>query len=120
MTSITAEVTFMVYSQNGVGRPEKRILELTHQDYIACSSSNRDKNEQLKSWGKMMFPTAKDVRIQGAKRIYPEKTKAREVNKSKNLKSKTANSSGSSFGCMAILLFPFKLIIWFFKFALKN
>lgn len=115
MSSITAEVTFMVYSQNGVGRPEKRILELTHQDYIACSSSNRDKNEQLKNWGKMMFPTAKDVRIQGAKRIYPEKTKVKE-----QVKTKPSKNSNSSSGCMTIFLFPFKAIIWFFKFALKD
>jgi hypothetical protein len=62
--TVKAEITFMVYGQNGSGKIEKRTLELSHQDFTACSSSNRDKNEGLKSWAKNMFPSAKDVKIQ--------------------------------------------------------
>ncbi len=64
---IKAEVTFMVYGQNGSGHIEKKTLELQVEDYIACSSPNgRDK---LSSWAKMMFPSAKNVIIQGAKKV---------------------------------------------------
>lgn len=59
----------MVYGQNGSGKIEKRIMELSHQDFIACTSSNREKNDQLKSWSKNLFPTSKDVKIQGIKKI---------------------------------------------------
>lgn len=69
MSSVNAEITFMVYGQNGSGKIEKRTMELSNQDFIACTSSNRDKNEQLKSWAKMMFPTAKEVKIQTARRL---------------------------------------------------
>lgn len=67
--TVNAEITFMVYGQNGTGKIEKRTMELSHQDYIACTSSNRDKNEQLKSWAKSMFPTARDVKIQTARKL---------------------------------------------------
>jgi hypothetical protein len=69
MLSVNAEITFMVYGQNSTGKVEKRTMELSHQDFIACTSSNRDKNEQLKSWAKMMFPSAKEVKIQTARRL---------------------------------------------------
>ena len=67
--TVKAEITFMVYGQNGSGKIEKRTMDLSHQNFIACTSSNRDKNESLKSWAKMMFPTAKDVKIQTARRL---------------------------------------------------
>ncbi len=35
MSTVKAEVTFMVYGQNGSGKIEKRTLELSHQDFIA-------------------------------------------------------------------------------------
>lgn len=69
MSTVKAEITFMVYGQNGVGKIEKRVLELGHQDFIACTSSNRDKNEHLKSWSKALFPTSKNVKIQTARRL---------------------------------------------------
>ena len=62
--TINAELTFMVYQQRGAGRIEKRTMELSLQDYTACTSSNRNDNNQLKSWAKNMFPTAYDVKIQ--------------------------------------------------------
>lgn len=67
MATIKAEVTFMVYSQNGVGRPEKRQMELTFEDFTNCTSSLG--KEKLRPWAKMLFPSAKDVKIQGARKI---------------------------------------------------
>lgn len=64
MSVIKAEVTFMVMQQNGTGHTEKRILDLSQQDFDACN--NTVKKEQIKGWAKMMFPSAKDVKIQFA------------------------------------------------------
>lgn len=69
MSTVKAEVTFMVYGQNGSGKIEKRTMDLSHQDFIACTSSARDNNEQLKSWAKTMFPTSKEVKIQSARKL---------------------------------------------------
>lgn len=69
MSTVKAEITFMVYGQNSVGKIEKKVLELGHQDFIACTSSNRDKNQQLKNWSKALFPASKDVKIQTARRL---------------------------------------------------
>ena len=66
---VNTEIVFMVYGQNGSGKIEKRILQLSHQDYIACTSSNRNNDEKLKNWAKNMFPTAKDVKIQTARKL---------------------------------------------------
>ena len=66
--AITAEVTFMVYGQNGVGKIEKRTMELSQQDFTACTGTNRNNNENLKRWAMNMFPTAKDVKIQTIKK----------------------------------------------------
>ena len=67
--SVKAEVSFLVY-HNGIGRIEDRTMELSDQDYTACSSSDRNDNEQLKSWAKMMFPTAEDVKIQYVTQLF--------------------------------------------------
>lgn len=64
-----AEISFMVYRQNGVGGIERRTLEMNSTDFISCTSSNREKNSQLKSWAMNQFPGAKDVKIQGIKWI---------------------------------------------------
>ena len=66
--TITAEISFMVFGQNGAGHIEKRVIEMDIQDYTACTDSNREKNAALKSWAKSMFPTAKDVKIQTARK----------------------------------------------------
>ncbi len=65
---VKAEVIFMVYGQNGSVHIEKRALELQVEDYIACSSPTG--REKLSSWAKIFFPSAKDVKIQGAKKIF--------------------------------------------------
>lgn len=67
--TVTAEITFMVYGQNGAGHIEKRVMELDIQDYTACTSSNREKNEALKAWAKGLFPSSKDVKIQTARKL---------------------------------------------------
>jgi len=69
MALIKTEIIFMVYGQNGVGTTEKRILELTPQEFTACTSSSREKNENLKHWAKTMFPTSKEVKIITARKI---------------------------------------------------
>ena len=102
MSTVKAEITFMVYGQNGVGKIQKRILELEHQDFIACTSSNRDKNEQLNVWAKNMFPTAQKVKIQTASKI---------VETAKNVSKKTERKKKSVFRGNPIFL-PFR-IIWY-------
>lgn len=63
--TIKAEITFMVYQQKGAGRIEKRTMEMSQQDYIACTSSRKnDDNSPMKSWAKNLFPSAYDVKIQ--------------------------------------------------------
>lgn len=109
MASITAEITFMVYSQNGVGRIEKRTMELSNQDFSACTSSLRDKNEQLIQWAFTLFPTARKVHIQGARKIEIKK----EPNK-KRIVSKESSPNQSIFRT-PIWLIPFRIIGAFFK-----
>ena len=67
--TVKAEITFMVYGQNNVGMPERRNVEISQQDFGACNSSNRNNNEQLLSWAKNLFPSAKKVLITSATRI---------------------------------------------------
>ena len=75
------------------------------------------KNEKLKAWGKMLFPSAKEVKIQGAKKVHLEKGKNKEEQK----KTKTStNNDSSSIGCLSILFFPFKVIWWFIKLVTKE
>ena len=83
MSTVKAEITFMVYGQNGSGKIQKRVMELEHQDFIACTSSNRDKNEQLISWTRTLFPTAKEVKIQTARQIQEKEVKSKKATKPK-------------------------------------
>ncbi|NCP52495.1 MAG: hypothetical protein GW817_09505 [Flavobacteriales bacterium] len=82
----TAEITFMVYGQNGTGHIQKRVMELSQQDFTACTRGG----ENLKQWTSTLFPTAKKVQIKSIREIKPEK------------KEKTDNSLVSSIVAGAI------------------
>lgn len=113
MPTVNAEITFMVYGQNGSGKIQKRTLELESQDFIACTSSNRDKNEELKAWTKTLFPTAKEVKIQSAIQLKKEDTSSKKSKSKKSKKQKKSVFKGN------ILFLPFRIIYrilgWIFR-----
>lgn len=107
------EVTFMVYGKNGTGKIEKKFFDLTANERIACSSSNRDKNNELMSWARNQFLDAKDVKIITAREITETPTiEKRTKTEPKNIQKPKKKSNGISFVSIItwILFFPFKLI----------
>ena len=107
MAVVKTEVTFMVYRQNGTGKLETRIMDLTAQDYIACTSSNRRKNPKLLAWGLSLFPSAKEVKIQSVKE-YKEKKVFKKKDK------KQVKETKSIFRA-PYLFVPFRLLYWILK-----